>query len=221
MPKVSKKYVDSKKNQILDSAFEVFMKKPVFAVTMQDIIDHAGLSQGAIYRYFNNIDDIIVAVHNRLYSNVDYKNKIKDILQQDIEPERVIYQFFLCFAEYVQSSSSMFSKIRFELLTLYEAYPERGAKIQNKLNVKESNDLALELAISFAMKHIESGYFKPIMPLEKIASFVSATLDGILLNDMRLKNSASFKQKQNTYDVKGVFEALCTSTLVMLGGNIR
>lgn len=218
MPKVSKEYVSSKKNQILDAAFEVFTKKPIFAVTMQDIIDHVGYSQGAIYRYYNDIDDIIIAVHNRSFSNIDYKDKLKDILQQELMPEQVIRQAFLCFAQYIQDSSSLFSKIRFELLMLYEAYPKRGEKIQNKLNVKKSNNLALEFALSFAMKHIESGYFKPIMPLEKISSFVSVSLDGILLNDMRLKNSTDFEQTQRNYDVKELFDTLCDTVIIMLGG---
>ncbi len=219
MPKVSKEYLDSKKNQILDAAFEVFMKKPLFAVTMQDIIDHAGFSQGAIYRYFKDIDEIIIDVHNRSFRSIDYKDKLKDILNQELKPEEVIREAFLCLAQYINHSSSLFSKIRFELLMLYEAYPKRGEKIQNGLKVKESNHSALELAFTFAMKHIESGYFKPVMPLYKIASFVSASCDGILLHDMRFKNSVNFNQTKGSQDVIGLFDTLCETVLMMLGGN--
>lgn len=219
MPKVSEKYVDSKKNQILDAAFEVFTKKPVFAVTMQDIIDSVGFSQGAIYRYYKDIDDIIIAVHNRSFSSIDYKDRLKDVLQQELEPEQVIRQSFLCFAQYIQESSNLFSKVRFELLMLYEAYPKRGQKIQDNLKVKESNNSALEFALSFAMKHIENGYFNPIMPLDKIASFVSVSLDGILYNDMRFKNSADVEQTHKEYDVIGLIDTLCDTVLLMLGGN--
>lgn len=219
MPKVSKEYVDSKKNQILDAAFEVFMKKPLFAVTMQDIIDHAGFSQGAIYRYFKDIDEIIIDVHNRSFLSIDYKEELKDILNQELEPEEVIRQAFLCIAQYINGSSSLFSKIRFELLMLYEAYPKRGEKIQSGLEVKESNHFVLEIALSFAAKHIESGYFKPVMPLYKIASFVSASCDGILFNDMRNKNSINFEQTKGSQDVIGLFVTLCETVLMMLGGN--
>lgn len=219
MPKVSEEYVDHKKNQILDAAFEVFTRKPVFAVTMQDIIDHVGFSQGAIYRYFKDIDEIIIAVHNRSFSTIDYKDKLNDILNQEFKPEHVIRQAFLCLAQYIKNSSSLFSKIRFELLMLYEAYPKRGEKIQNGLKVKESNNFAIEYALSFAKKHIESGYLKPIMPLDKIVSFVSVSYDGILFNDMRLKNSTNFEQKQVSYDVIDLFDTLCDTVLIMLGGN--
>ncbi|HCC35559.1 MAG TPA: hypothetical protein DEQ02_07990 [Ruminococcaceae bacterium] len=221
MPKVSEEYIDAKKNEILDAAFEVFTKKPVFAVTMQDIIDNVGFSQGAIYRYYKDIDDIIIAVHNRAFANIDYKDRLKAILKQELEPEQVIRQAFLCFAKYVQESSNLFSKIRFELLMLYEAYPKRGQKIQENLKVKESNNLALEFAVDYAIKYIESGYFKPTIPVEKILSFISVNLDGILYNDMRFKSSAVTDQTQLTHDVVGLFEILSDTVISMLGGKMK
>lgn len=221
LPKVSEKYVDSKKNQILDAAFEVFTRKPIFAVTMQDIIDHIGFSQGAIYRYFKDIDEIIIAVHNRSFSSIDYKDKLKNILDQDFNPEQVIRQAFLCYAQYINDSLGVFNKIRFELLMLYQAYPKRGEKIQSGLKIKESNNLALDYALSFAMKQIQIGYFKPIMALEKILSFITASCDGILFNDMRLKNSADFEQKKEIYDVKELFNTLCDTVIIMLGGQLE
>ena len=83
--------------------------------------------------------------------------------------------------------------------------------------MKESNDLALDLALSFAVKHIKNGYFNPIMPLEKILSFVSVSLDGILLNDMRSKNSA-VKQAQKNENIIELFDTLCNTVIIMLGG---
>lgn len=221
MPKVNEEYINSKKNQILDAAFEVFTQKPVFAVTMQDIINSVGFSQGAIYRYYKDTDDIIIDVYNRSFASIDYKDKLKDILHQEIEPEKVIRQAFLCFAQYIQESSNLFSKIRFELLMLYEAYPKRGQKIQARLKVKESNSFALESAFTYAMKHIQNGYFKPTMPLDKILSFVSASMDGILYNDMRFKNPAVTEQTQTNYDVIGLFDTLCDTVLIMLGGKLK
>lgn len=219
MPKVSEKYVNSKKNQILDAALEVFIRKPVFAVTMQDVIDQMGFSQGAIYRYFNDIDDIIIAIHNRSFSNIDYRDKLEAILSQKCPPEEIMRQAFSCLAQYINESSGLFNKIRFELLMLYQAYPKRGKKIQEGLNVKESNSFALESAISFAMKQVEIGYFKPIMPLEKIASFVSFSCDGILFDDMLFKNTALYEQPPIKSDVTELFSTLCDLVIIMLGGD--
>ncbi len=219
MPKVSEEYVNSKKNQILDATFKVFTKKPIFAVTMQDVIDQVGFSQGAIYRYFNDIDDIIIAVHNRSFSNIDYRDKLEAIFCQESQPEEVMRQAFLCLAQYINESSGLFNKIRFELLMLYQAYPERGKKIQEGLNIKESNRFALESAIAFAMKQVETGYFKPIMPLEKIASFISASCDGILFDDMLFKNTALYEQPPIKSNVTELFSTLCDLVIIMLGGN--
>jgi len=221
VPKVSEEYVESKKNQILDAAFEVFTQKPVFAVTMQDIIDSVGFSQGAIYRYYKDIDDIIIAVHNRSFSSIDYMDKLKDVLQQELEPEQVIRQSFLCFAHYINKSSGLFSKIRLELLMLYQAYPKRGKKIREGLNVKESNNFALESAISFAGEQISAGYFKPIMPLDKIISFISVSCDGILFDDMLIKNTALYEQPPIKVDIMELFNTLCDTVIMMLGGKME
>ena len=49
MPKVSDAYFEKKRNEILDAAYAVAMEKPVYTVSMRDIIQRSGLSQGGIY----------------------------------------------------------------------------------------------------------------------------------------------------------------------------
>lgn len=57
-PKVSNQYKRNKELEILQSAKNVFIKKGYLKATMQDIIVEAGISRGAIYSYFNNIEHI-------------------------------------------------------------------------------------------------------------------------------------------------------------------
>lgn len=219
MPKVSKEYIHQKKNQILDATLEILSVKPVFAVSMQDIIDQTGFSQGAIYRYFKDIDEIIIAVHNRSFEAIDYHDKLKDIFTSDFPPEEIIRQAFLCLSKHVNESLGLFHKMRFELLMLYQAYPNRGEKIQSALTVKQSNNAALEMALSFAMAQTENGYFKPIMPIEKILAFICASYDGILFDDMLFKNSTTNVPSKS--DVTELFSTLCEVVILLLGGNQR
>ena len=77
MPKVTQEYINQKKNLIVQSAAICCDKKAVCSVTMQDVIDESGLSQGGIYRFYQNIDDILVDVLKWVSSIPIYdKNKV-------------------------------------------------------------------------------------------------------------------------------------------------
>lgn len=52
MPRVSREHVDARRRGILGAAFRCFARKGVHGTTMQEIADEAGLSAGALYRYF-------------------------------------------------------------------------------------------------------------------------------------------------------------------------
>jgi AcrR family transcriptional regulator len=65
MPKVSSRYLEERKNDIVDAAEVCFLRKGFHRCTMQDICGESGLSPGAIYRYFKSKSDIIAAVIGR------------------------------------------------------------------------------------------------------------------------------------------------------------
>jgi len=62
MPKVSQQYRDARRDQILDAARRCFLRDGFHATSMQDLFAEAGLSSGAVYRYFASKDDVIIAI---------------------------------------------------------------------------------------------------------------------------------------------------------------
>src|SRR6266851_6449324 len=52
MPKVSQEHLERRRQQILDAAVDCFATRGFHATSMQDIFKAAGLSAGAVYRYF-------------------------------------------------------------------------------------------------------------------------------------------------------------------------
>jgi AcrR family transcriptional regulator len=62
MPKVSSRYLEERKSEIVDAAEACFLRKGFHQCTMQEICRESGLSPGAIYRYFKSKSDIIAAV---------------------------------------------------------------------------------------------------------------------------------------------------------------
>ncbi len=62
MPKVTQEYRDARRDQILSAARQCFLRDGFHATSMQDLFAEAGLSSGAVYRYFASKDDVIVAI---------------------------------------------------------------------------------------------------------------------------------------------------------------
>jgi len=65
MPKVSSRYLEERKGEIIDAAECCFLRRGFHRSTMQDICRESALSPGAIYRYFKSKDEIIAAVIGR------------------------------------------------------------------------------------------------------------------------------------------------------------
>src|SRR5580698_1667629 len=62
MPKVSQQYRDARRDQILNAARRCFLRDGFHGTSMQDLFAEAGLSSGAVYRYFASKDDLIIAI---------------------------------------------------------------------------------------------------------------------------------------------------------------
>jgi len=61
MPKVSDAHLEARRQQILDASSACFSRQGFHQTSMQDICREAGLSPGAVYRYFSSKEDIIAA----------------------------------------------------------------------------------------------------------------------------------------------------------------
>lgn len=59
MPKVTEEHLEARRQQILSAAFACFSREGFHQTTMKDICNEAGLSPGAVYRYFDSKEEII------------------------------------------------------------------------------------------------------------------------------------------------------------------
>lgn len=64
MPKVTTAYLDARRQEILTAALGLFSEKGFAHTSMADIADAAGISIGAVYRYFPSKNDLVLAVCN-------------------------------------------------------------------------------------------------------------------------------------------------------------
>ena len=58
MARVSDAHLEARRQSILAAATKLFTQKGIAAATMAEIADEAGISPGAIYRYFENKDEL-------------------------------------------------------------------------------------------------------------------------------------------------------------------
>ncbi len=65
MAKVSAAHLLARRNQILDAAWAVFARQGYHGSTVQDIAAEAGISAGAIYRYFPGKEAVLKAIVDR------------------------------------------------------------------------------------------------------------------------------------------------------------
>ncbi len=70
MPKVSEQYLADRREQILQAARRCFGRNGFHQTSMQDLFAEAGLSAGAIYRYFRSKDEMVVAIAEQTLGEV-------------------------------------------------------------------------------------------------------------------------------------------------------
>lgn len=71
MPRVSDEHLANRRRQILDAARASFTRNGFHATSMQDVIAEAGLSVGAVYRYFKSKNDLVTAIAEEVVGGVD------------------------------------------------------------------------------------------------------------------------------------------------------
>lgn len=70
MPRVSDEHLAARRQQILDAARVCFARNGFHATSMQDVIAEAGLSVGAVYRYFKGKEDLVTAIASSVVDDV-------------------------------------------------------------------------------------------------------------------------------------------------------
>jgi AcrR family transcriptional regulator len=81
VPRVSAEHLAARRRQILDAARRCFLRNGFHSTSMQDVIAEAGLSVGAVYRYFRSKNEIIAAIAE------EYAEHVKQIFGGLSDPD--------------------------------------------------------------------------------------------------------------------------------------
>lgn len=215
MPKVKKDYFENKKNAILDTVEEICKTKPLYKLTMKDIIKETGLSPGAVYASFSDIDEVIAALINRLSVTVDFIGATNRIMQTKSTPEEIIQNLFDYIIELIHSTITSYGKVFHELNTVI-IDAERGKKITDGLHEIQMYSYLLDAIKGVIEENIANGYFKPTLSIESIYALIFAFFDG-LIRDLTLVKCYRLKVPQSiTFEEKDLPKALTSSVISLL-----
>lgn len=219
MPKVNQSYLSDKKNQILDAAFVVCNRKPAYDVTMSDIVKETGMSQGGVYKYFNNIDLVFAALIDKANLQSNHIERIDKVMKSERSPEKLLQELFLISEQYFSEMLISYNKILFELSTFFAHSPERRERINKNVTTSSTFEYLTQCAFDIIIKQTKEGYFTPVIPIEDILAFIITAFDGIIrdITLTRCYPSRTAPDDNIKFDEKRLIHCLYISTITLLG----
>lgn len=181
MPKVTDEYIKNKKKRIVCAAYDLCLKKTVSTVTMQDIIDATGFSQGGIYRFYKDIDEIFrdMLIYNR--QRVTIKPQLDEIFanteSEDIES--ILHKVFELLANFMTSELMGIVKINFELSVLSMNAPLRVEKILGEIEGTGNFEYLFMQVSQYLKQCIINGVVAPRINIEELLTYLTTTYNGI------------------------------------------
>lgn len=180
MPKVTQDYIEKKKEAIIEAAYSLCIKKTVSTVTMQDIINETGLSQGGIYRFYKDIDDIFSDMIFKKRNSMSIKGEIDRIIDNEsLTSKEVANQLFEMLGDFMENNLMTVLKIDFELSVLAMNNPRRVDKIIKNISGIGNMEYLSVRAMEYFKCQKEKGLIKPRVDEKELLSYISSAYSGI------------------------------------------
>lgn len=218
MPKVTEEYIANKKKKIVDAAYELCLEKTVSTVTMQDIINRTGLSQGGIYRFYKDIDEIFADMLANLRLRVTIKEQVDEILAQEelLPTAEVTYRIFDMLADHMEEELMSVQKVDFELSVLAMNAPHRVEKILKGAGGVGNKEYLMHRMAEFYQKKAVGGQLQAKVGPEELISYITSAYTGIqtcaIVYHCYNKNPIA-----QMYDVRGQHRVLAKTVNYLLG----
>lgn len=221
MPKVTPEYYEKKKEMIVEAAYQVCLRKPVEAVTITDVIAETGMSMGAIYRYYEGLDEILADMVKRLRKDYDSYERVECLSKEpNLSFEEITYRACDILGEVMEEHLMDIQKINFDFGSLAVNDPGRMTKIMSGASGRSS---AERIGVSVFPRMVEAagkqGYQMKGSP-EEICAFISAAFTGI-------EKCCILQACYGTGDLgvkiepRQAFRTLAKSIILLFGGSIN
>ncbi len=177
-PRVSEEYKKQKRLDLLQAAKRVFIHKGYTRVTMQDILDEAGVSRGALYAYFDNLEHVYIELLQQEDrqdvfhfcaegAGTSWQQLRNWIEKQQKEIEQIDQTLVRANLEFFSSHHYRSNK---------ESYPYLTARYERI--VKALTD--------FFQRGAVQGEFSPRLPAPSISRYLVSVVDGLMIQTAHL-----------------------------------
>lgn len=180
MPKVKPEHTERKKAEILEAAKRVCKDKPLYEVAMRDIVVESGMSQGGVYKYFSNIDDVFVAILNQETLTHHVKEKVEVLFQSQNHALDKLNQFLQLIGEHIEATILTDGSIYYEIITLYSKDPERFEQIKDQLDEVSNLQYLQKAFTEFLLDQLNNGQFKTTMDKDEILTLIEVYMTGLV-----------------------------------------
>lgn len=217
MPKVTEKYLADKKEFILGCAGEILKEKPLYLITMRDIIKKANFSQGAIYRYYADVEEIYVEYINRNTPHTPLEREVDTLIHSGQPAETILSECILAIGAYIEELlTSVGGRTCFELIVSYAYDSKKRATVFPQLKFKLSLEQAKNIIVKYIMDNVENGIWAPTMPTRSIVAFIDVFIDGIAQSAATGVSYSSKNDSETMLDTAEMFKILAQALVNFL-----
>ena len=221
MPKVSDEYYEKKRREIIDAAYRVCVRKPITSVEMKDIIAETGFSHGAIYRYYNDLDEVL----HDLVKKINSENRIDDSIKLILDLagteqwERAIHEICNLLATQMENVGTDLIKLSIYSDMLAMSDPQRAANIAEKLGNNEQSPLIyiFSTMTEYLDRVVKERSLKPNKTIDEILQFMIVTYQGIQSGYV-LSECFKADQLEGRFKPEKMFSCLADAVILMMGG---
>ena len=219
MPKVSEEYFENKKRFIVESTYNVCLRKPVGMVTMMDVIEQTGLSQGGIYRFYKNLDEILSDMITGMRADYNFVDSL-EALDPEMSFEETAYKICDILAQIMEEHLLDIQKINFDLTVLAINEPERAKAIIAGTKGRGNFEYMASILMPKLARAAQENKLKPADKPENLLKYISTAYTGIEMNCIL---SACYGNGMVNVDCKPkeMFNVLAKTIILLFGGQIE
>ena len=162
---------DERKSQIVSAAIEVFTEKGFDEARMDDIAEKTGLSKGTLYLYFDNKNELIMAILDRIFQR-EFR-QLESLIREGTNTVDVLRDFTQLMSREIGALLRLIPVI-YQFLAL--AF--RNHYVQHALQLYLNQ--YLDFLIPIIQRGIDSGELRAVDPRE-VAIAMGAIIEGTVL----------------------------------------
>ncbi|WMM24802.1 TetR/AcrR family transcriptional regulator [Tissierella sp. MB52-C2] len=165
------KGIQSKKEKIINYAFDLFAEKGYSETSVDDIVKASGISKGGIYYYFKSKEDIFLEIaKDRLRQR---HSIINDEKNTNSSKEKLISYIKWTLTGFFDERVQQMSRFTFEFWSVLSRNPNMEHK------AKERYNMFYTILSEILEEGIRNGEFKKNIDIESMVYIILSTMDGI------------------------------------------